>query len=133
MKVFTGINVEGAHLLPSVIANVSANSRFYADATLPFPVREGEKLFAHYKDKGYDFDVSPGFSSEQLSSEHSCKLIAFFKSLGKAKHEPCGEHWDHTYAESAWRLSVLAMCLQREPGVDKERLVRTSLSSSLTR
>ena len=21
------------------------------------------------------------------------KLLEFFQSLGKAKHEPCGEHW----------------------------------------
>ena len=50
--------------------------------------------------------------------------------LGKAKHEPCGEHWDVTYGESAWRLAIMAMCLS--PDFDRKRLVKISLTSAFT-
>lgn len=51
--------------------------------------------------------------------------------LGQAKHEPCGEHWDATYGETAWRMAVAALCLP--PGrCNRARLVRVALSSALT-
>ena len=50
--------------------------------------------------------------------------------LGKAKHEPCGEDWDVTYGESAWRLAIMAMCLS--PDFDRKRLVKISLTSAFT-
>ena len=51
--------------------------------------------------------------------------------LGQAKHEPCGEHWDASYGETAWRMAVAALCLP--PGrCNRARLVRVALSSALT-
>ena len=52
------------------------------------------------------------------------------RMLGKAKHEPCGEHWDVTYGESAWRLAIMSMCLS--PDFDRKRLVKISLTSAFT-
>ena len=57
-------------------------------------------------------------------------LFEIFKMAGKAKHEPCGEHWDVTYGESAWRLAVMAMCLS--PDFDRKRLVKMALTSAFT-
>jgi len=58
------------------------------------------------------------------------QLFRFFTSLGKAKHEPCGEHWDVTYGESAWRMAIMAMCLS--PEFDRKRLVKIALTSAFT-
>ena len=58
------------------------------------------------------------------------KLFEFFQSLGKAKHEPCGEHWNVTYGESAWRLAIMAMCLS--PELDRKRLIKMALTSAFT-
>lgn len=35
----------------------------------------------------------------------------FLEMLGQAKHEPCGEFWETTYGESAWRMCVIALSL----------------------
>ncbi len=50
-----GSSVEGAHLLPVVIRNIEADPAHYQRATLPFPVKESDNLFAHYKKGGYAF------------------------------------------------------------------------------
>jgi len=124
--------VEGAHLLPTVIENIQKNSRHYADATLPFAIREAERLFTRYSDQGYDFSVAPAFKRPLTSLEdNASELLNFFRSLGKAKHEPCGEHWDHTYSESAWRLAIMIMCVRE--GKRRQRLVQMALTSAFTR
>ena len=73
-----------------------------------------------------------------LVSKYLILCVLFFTSfylfqirmLGKAKHEPCGEDWDVTYGESAWRLAIMAMCLS--PDFDRKRLVKISLTSAFT-
>ncbi len=56
--------------------------------------------------------------------------MSFFRNMGRAKHEPCGEHWAVTYGESAWRMALMALCLPRD--LDRGRLVRQALSSAFT-
>lgn len=58
-------------------------------------------------------------------------LFKFFKALGQAKHEPCGEHWNVTFGESAWRLAIMAMCVS--PKLDRKRLIQCALTSAFTR
>ena len=51
-----GSEVERAHLLITVIKNIESQSDYYANALLPFVVKESDKLFKAYQDFGYDFD-----------------------------------------------------------------------------
>ena len=127
-----GSEVERAHLLITVIKNIESQSDYYANALLPFVVKESDKLFKAYQDFGYDFDTGKKDATNGQSNNVAKidKLIEFFKSLGKAKHEPCGEHWSVTYGESAWRLAIMAMCLP--PELDRKRLIKMALSSSFT-
>jgi hypothetical protein len=53
--IFPGSQTEGAHLLPVVIRNLRADGHHYARATLPFPVKESDNLFGHYRRSGYWF------------------------------------------------------------------------------
>ncbi|XP_050031163.2 m7GpppX diphosphatase [Dermacentor andersoni] len=48
-----GTQVERAHLLTSVIANLEAYPDYYGHATLGFTVKEGDGLHAKYKEAGY--------------------------------------------------------------------------------
>ena len=128
-----GINVERAHLLSNVIKNIEKQANFYELATLPFCVKERDSLFGAYVKAGYDFGL-PSSKSQSNGSESILsleRLFQFFQRLGKAKHEPCGEHWDVTYAESAYRMAIMAMCLS--PEFDRKRLVKIALSSAFTR
>jgi hypothetical protein len=58
-------------------------------------------------------------------------LLRFFEGLGKPKHEPWGEHWTVTYAESAWRMAIFALCLPQHKH-DRKRLAKIALSSAFT-
>jgi hypothetical protein len=52
-------------------------------------------LFKAYKDAGYNFGVE----------NPDCPIpfpVDFLRQLGRAKHEPCGEHWNVSYGDSAW-------------------------------
>ena len=81
-----------------------------------------------YKRAGYAFHRD---APRQRSEEELEGLTRFFMCLGQAKHEPCGEHWDASYGETAWRMAVAALCLP--PGrCNRARLVRVALSSALT-
>ncbi len=108
-----------------VIRNVCSDPNFYERATLSFPVKESDNLFAHYKKEGYDFGQGGGNAASSLRGR-----LSFYRDLGRAKHEPCGEHWTTTYGESAWRVALMAICLPRE--VDRGRLIRQALSSAFT-
>ncbi len=57
-------------------------------------------------------------------------LTEFFEALGRAKHEPCGEHWDVAFGETAWRTAVAAICLS--PDLDRRGLISVALSSAFT-
>ena len=118
-----GSGCEKSHLLDSVIDNIERNSNYYQAASLSFVVREKDKLYRKYRDSGY-------FSSSSLFETDSSKTRQFLELLGRAKHEPCGEFWETTYGESAWRMAVMALCLG--PGLDLKRVVGLALSSSLT-
>lgn len=122
-----GINVEHAHLIQSVIDNIQKQSNFYSLALLPFAVKETSGLYKAFDQAGYNFGQSASNGCSQIDIE---KLMEFFRVLGKAKHEPCGEHWDVTYGETAWRLAIMAMCLT--PDFDRKRLVKIALSSAFT-
>ena len=52
----SGITCERAHLLPSVIRNIERDPKFYANALLPFAVKESDKMFDAFKSVGYDFN-----------------------------------------------------------------------------
>ncbi len=124
--------MEGAHLLPMVIRNIKSDPHFYEKATLPFPVNESDNLFVHYKREGYEFDdPDKAATSDKLPSASLPGYLDFFRQMGRAKHEPCGEHWTVAYGESAWRMAVMALCLPRD-GIDRGRLVRQSLASAFT-
>mgnify|MGYP001248350773 CR=1 FL=1 len=124
-----GINVERAHLLSSIIKNIERQANYYELATLPFVVQESNTLFRAYAQAGFDFGLkTESNGNETLKVD---ELFRFFTSLGKAKHEPCGEHWDVTYGESAWRMAIMAMCLS--PEFDRKRLVKIALTSAFTR
>eukprot|EP00090_Calanus_glacialis_P018970 TRINITY_DN29292_c0_g1_i1.p1 TRINITY_DN29292_c0_g1~~TRINITY_DN29292_c0_g1_i1.p1 ORF type:complete len:701 (-),score=284.90 TRINITY_DN29292_c0_g1_i1:56-2104(-) len=126
-----GSGCEKSHLLDTVIANIEMDSQYYQKATLPFVVREKENLYKKYKEVGYFSNLEkPDFCSREFESGNSSSSLKFWEMLGRAKHEPCGEFWETTYGESAWRLAV--MCLSLGEGVDKSRLVGMALSSSLT-
>jgi hypothetical protein len=42
---------------------------------------------------------------DPLDPQHCFCLFVLFQ------HEPSGEFWETTYGESAWRMSIMAMCL----------------------
>jgi len=126
-----GSGCEKSHLLDTVISNIEMDSQYYQKATLPFVVREKEKLFKKYKDIGYFTKKEElDFCNREFESGSSTTSIKFWEMLGKAKHEPCGEFWETTYGESAWRLAIMCLCLGE--GVSRSRLVGLALSSSLT-
>ena len=109
--------------------NIRKQSNHYSQALLPFAVKESSGLYQIYKKAGYDFG-NKGDEQEDDPNLNVDKMFKFFKMLGKAKHEPCGEHWDVTYGESAWRLAIMSMCLS--PDFDRKRLVKISLTSAFT-
>ena len=126
-----GSGCEKSHLLDTVISNIELDSLYYQKATLSFVVREKEKLYKKYTDVGYFNSIEElDFCSKEFESGSSSASFKFLEMLGKAKHEPCGEYWETTYGESAWRLAVMCLCLGE--GVDTSRLVGLALSSSLT-
>ena len=128
-----GINVERAHLLSSIIKNIERQANYYELATLPFMVQENNTIFRAYAEAGFDFGLKTDLSLVQSNGNEAMsvdQLFRFFTSLGKAKHEPCGEHWDVTYAESAWRMAIMSICLS--PEFDRKRILKISLTSAFT-
>ena len=133
-----GINCGKSHLLSTVIKNIEQKSNFYARATLPFYVIKNTKLFGTLETAGYDFqfDASDatslvGQNSVNVKKEvHSENYLNFFYLLGKAKHEPCGEHWTSSYGDSAWRMAIMAMCLPT--GLNRKLLIKVALTSAFT-
>ena len=133
-----GSGCEKSHLLDSVISNIEIDPCHYQKATLSFVLREKEKLFAKLKDSGYFEertesvdDTTSWFSSEFEKGEEVAMTRGFLEMLGQAKHEPCGEFWETTYGESAWRMCIMALCLDTGD-LDRERLIGLCLASSLT-
>jgi len=126
-----GSGCEKAHMLDTVISNIEFDSHYYEKISLPFVVREKEKLFKKYTERGYfsNNDTLP-FTAREFEEGDCSATIKFWEMLGKAKHEPCGEFWETTYGESAWRLTVMCMCVDGDVDIDK--LVSLALSSSLT-
>ena len=127
-----GFGCDKSHLLDTVIDNIQRDSNYYQNASLSFVVREKDKLFRKYKDSGYFSPPKPKLNCIESLFEagSSVKTLQFLQQLGRAKHEPCGEFWEITYGESAWRMTVMALCLG--PGHDLSRLVGLALCSSLT-
>ena len=119
-----GINVEKAHLLQTVIGNIETCPDYYSKATLAFSVKENTSLWKYYKSHGYD-------SEENGDGVNLGGMLNFFKWMGKAKHEPCGEYWQASYAESAWRMALMALATN-PANVDRALLVRVALSSAFT-
>ncbi len=122
-------------MLQSVIKNIENQSCFYANAILPFTVKATDKLFNAYRVAGYDFgNTNSGDKNKipngEAENDSIHKLFEFFKLLGKAKHEPCGEHWEVSYAESAWRMAIMAMCLT--PEINRKRVAKIALASAFT-
>jgi len=129
-----GSGAEKAHLLSSVIANIERAPEYYREATLTYVLREKQTLYASFKDSGY-FDPVPSpplnICQKPMEKEEDIeKTLKFLEMLGKAKHEPCGQFWETSYGESAWRLAILSLCLP--DNVDRRRLVCLSLASSLS-
>ena len=131
-----GSGCDKGHLLDTVIANIEMDPAYYQKATLSFVVYEKDKLYQKYKDADY---FNPGAASQRdwISSDYesgNCETTRkFFEMLGQAKHEPCGEFWETTYGESAWRMCIMALCLSSDSSsVDMKRLIGLCLSSSLT-
>ena len=131
-----GSGCDGSHLLNTVIDNIERQSNYYQAASLSFKVREKDRLFGKYQDAGYFNQPSPAaapklsFTETEFEAGSSQKTLQFLELLGRAKHEPCGEFWETTYGETAWRMAVIVLCLP--PGLDLNRLVGLALCSSLT-
>ena len=51
-------------------------------------------LFKAYQAAGYDF------GQETENPKPFPIPLDFFRQLGRAKHEPCGEHWNISYGEA---------------------------------
>ena len=104
-----------AHLLETVISNIQLDPCYYSKMTLSFVVREKDKLYQKYKDSGYfDFEKQKinWFDREfENQGQSSGSTREFLEMLGQAKHEPCGEFWETTYGESAWRMCVISLTL----------------------
>jgi len=136
-----GINTEKSHLLTSVINNIERSGNYYKNANLTFLTREKDKLYLKYKEFGYfdkvpllqgddGEDIVPSvFDIEFEKKDEVEKTIKFLEMIGKAKHEPSGEHWETTYGESAWRMAIMCMCLPQNS--DRRRMVHLALVSSL--
>merc|ERR1719270_715037 len=118
-----GVNCEKSHLLDIVIANIEQDPNFYQKATLAFVTREKEMLYKAYKEHGY---FEPNTSKQDFQP-----CLRMWESLGKAKHEPCGEFWETTYGESAWRMCVISLTLCNGE-LDMSRVIGLCLASSLT-
>lgn len=132
-----GSGCDKSHLLDSVISNIEIDPCYYQKATLSFVVREKEKLFATLKESGYFEEKSEPdnttswFTSEYEKGDTVAKTRGFLEMLGQAKHEPCGEFWETTYGESAWRMGIMVLSLDTGD-LDRERLIGLCLASSLT-
>ena len=132
-----GSGCDKSHLLDSVISNIEIDPCHYQKATLSFMVREKEKLFGKLKESGYFDDMTEDeeHPAKWFTSEYEKGDVAttreFLEMLGQAKHEPCGEFWETTYGESAWRMCVMVLCLDTG-NLDRERLIGLCLASSLT-
>ena len=132
-----GSGCDGSHLLNTVIDNIERQSNYYQAASLSFKVREKDRLFGKYQDAGYFNQPSPAaapklsFTETEFEAGSSQKTLQFLELLGRAKHEPCGEFWETTYGESAWRMAVMGLCLD-SAGLDLGRVVGLALGSSLT-
>ena len=132
-----GINCGKAHLLSSIIKNIEKRSDHYARTMLPFYVTKSMKLFGVLEEAGYNFGLaSTSQSTDDPTNENAkaglqCeKYLKFLYLLGKAKHEPCGEHWTSSYGDSAWRMAIMAMCLPTS--INRKLLVKVALSSAFT-
>ena len=131
-----GINCGKAHLLSAVIKNIEKQSNHYARATLPFYVIKSTKMFRALEQAGYEFELKNTKDSQSQDINHKLEevqsenYLKFFYLLGKAKHEPCGEHWTSSYGDSAWRLAVMAMCLPTS--IDRKLLIKVALTSAFT-
>ena len=91
-----------------------------------------------YVAAGYSFEMtkqekkeSGGGGENEEDELEIGKTLEFLRLLGKAKHEPCGEHWSSSFGDSAWRMAVMAICLS--PSLDRKHIVKIALSSALTR
>ena len=104
---------EKAHLLETVIDNITRDPSYYQHATLTFRTFEKEKLYQKYKEMGYfnTDQVEPVWYEKEYEVGSCAKTREFLEMLGRAKHEPCGEFWEITYGESAWRMCIMALCL----------------------
>ena len=136
-----GINCGKAHMLYTVIKDIEKQSNYYARATLPFYLVKSSKMFTALEKAGYDFEIkdeevsqngldSAGEIKSNATDTQSAKYLQFFHLLGKAKHEPCGEHWTSSYGDSAWRMAVMAMCLPT--CVNRKLILKVALSSAFT-
>ena len=131
-----GINCGKAHMLSTVIHNIEQKSNYYARATLPFYVTKSTKMFAELEKAGYDFQsgMNNGNNGNEDTSNNSDaqseNYLKFFYLLGKAKHEPCGEHWTSSYGDSAWRMAIMAMCLPTS--VNRKLIIKVALTSAFT-
>ena len=122
-----GTTAEKAQMLSTVIHNIE-NGRGYCRATIPFKVVKGTKLYDAYVAAGYEFGEK---SSKRDDEEEMGKTLEFLRLLGKAKHEPCGEHWSSSFGDGAWRMAVMAICLSTS--INRKLLVKVALCSALTR
>ena len=130
-----GINCGKAHVLSTVIHNIEKQSNYYARATLPYYVTKSTKMFTELERAGYDFkcglDNETNRNEATINSDaQSHNYLKFFYLLGKAKHEPCGEHWTSSYGDSAWRMAIMAMCLPTS--VNRKLIIKVALTSAFT-
>ena len=126
-----GTTAPKAHMLATVIDDLESG-KSYGRATIPFTLNEGSKLHQAYVDAGYSFGDEKTESVTPVDDEEEIgKTLEFLRLLGKAKHEPCGEHWSSSFADSAWRMAVMAICLS--PSLNRKHIVKIALSSALTR
>jgi len=129
-----GVNCEKSHCLETVISNLELSGSFYKTATLNFVVREKDKIYAALQKHGY-FSIKSGLDTPEPSDSEfedgDCgKVLEFMEMLGRSKHEPSGEFWETTYGESAWRMSIMCLCLPES--LDRKKLVSLCLVSSLS-
>ena len=86
-----------------------------SDLSICIHNRHSPFIIFSYKDYGY-FEPSPTAppcigEKPFEASENIESTLKFFEMLGRAKHEPCGQFWETSYGESAWRLAILSLCL----------------------
>ena len=116
--------MDKAHLLPVVIHNIEGDPFYYSKALMPFSVKESSNLYKAYKDIGY-FDLVA-----MKMSDIRYLPFDFIRHLGQAKHEPCGEHWNISYGDSAWRMAIASLCLKNP--ADKLTVAKIALTSAFT-